>query len=122
MTVPVMKDRNVEKTGTRTLSGVKGRAPGAVLNEEEVDILDGAFSLSTSAHSAANLQVRQIQNGVRTFTSLLSLSLSPIIIAIPLSRSARRDPVRFWRTSMLCPRRYRSLTGVVLSSQTPNPG
>jgi len=66
----------------------------------------GAFSLSTSTHSAANLQVRQIQNGVRTFTSLLSLSFSPIFIVIPHSRSAGRDLALFWGSSMLCPGRH----------------
>ena len=97
VTVPVKKDRNVEKTRTCTLSGVKGRAPVAVVNEEEIVIPDGsffplnlgphvAFSLSTSTQMAANLQVRQIQNGVRTFfNSLLSSSFSPIIIVIALS-------------------------------------
>lgn len=43
VTVPVKKDRNVEKTRTRTLSGVKGRAPGPVPNEEEIVIPDGSF-------------------------------------------------------------------------------
>ena len=43
VTVPVKKDRNVEKTRTRTLSGVKGRAPSTVPNEEEIVIPDGSF-------------------------------------------------------------------------------
>ena len=42
VTVPVNKDRNVEKTRTLTLS-VKGRAPGAVPNEGEIVIPDGSF-------------------------------------------------------------------------------
>jgi hypothetical protein len=44
-TVPATtkKDRNVEKTRTRTLSAVKGRAPGPILNEEEPVIPDGSF-------------------------------------------------------------------------------
>jgi len=44
VTVPVKKDRNVEKTRIHTLSGVKGRAPGAVPNEEEIVIPGGSFS------------------------------------------------------------------------------
>jgi hypothetical protein len=39
----LVKDRIVEKTRTRTLSGVKGGASGAVLNEEEIAIPDGSF-------------------------------------------------------------------------------
>jgi len=38
-----------------------------------------------ATHLAANLQVSQIQNGVRTFTSLLSLSFSSVITVINLS-------------------------------------
>jgi len=53
-----------------------------------------------------NLQVRQIQNGVRTFTSLLSSSFSPIIIVVPLSRSTGRNLAQFWRSSMLCLARH----------------
>jgi len=37
-------DRNVEKTRSHTLSGVKGRAPGAVPNKEEIIIPGGSFS------------------------------------------------------------------------------
>jgi len=44
VTVPVKTDRNVEKTCSHTLSGVKGRAPGAVPNEEEIVIPGGSFS------------------------------------------------------------------------------
>ena len=39
VTVLVKNDRNVEKTRIRTLSGVKGRAPGAVLNEEKIVVI-----------------------------------------------------------------------------------
>src|SRR6267142_2105766 len=44
-TVPATakKDRNVEKTRTRTLSAVKGRAPGPIHNEDEPVIPDGSF-------------------------------------------------------------------------------
>jgi hypothetical protein len=38
------KDRNVQKTRTRTLTGVKGSVLGAVPNEEEIVIPDGSFS------------------------------------------------------------------------------
>jgi len=70
----------------------------------------GAFSLSASTHSLANLQVRQIRNGVRTFTSLLSLSFSSITIIIPLSQSSGRDLAQPWRSSMLCPGRQRRVS------------
>jgi hypothetical protein len=42
-TFPGRKDKNVEKTRTRTLSAVKGRAPGPPLNEEDPVIPDGSF-------------------------------------------------------------------------------
>jgi len=62
----------------------------------------GAFPLLISTHSAVKPQVRQIRNGVRTFSSLLSLFFSPIITVITFSRSAGCGLVRFWRSSMLC--------------------
>src|SRR5712691_5300811 len=43
VTLPVRKDTNVKNTRIRTLSGVKGRAPGAVVNEEDIVIPDGSF-------------------------------------------------------------------------------
>jgi len=46
VTIPIKKDRNVEKTHTHTLSSVKGWAPwapGAVVNEEEIVIPNGSF-------------------------------------------------------------------------------
>jgi hypothetical protein len=42
-TVPAKKDKNVEKTRTRTLSAAKGRAPGPLLNDEDSLIPDGSF-------------------------------------------------------------------------------
>jgi hypothetical protein len=42
-TFPGKKDKNVEKTRTRTLSAAKGRLPGPHLNEEEPVIPDGSF-------------------------------------------------------------------------------
>ena len=42
-TVPAKKDKNVEKTRTRTLSAAKGRAPGPLPNDEEPLIPDGSF-------------------------------------------------------------------------------
>ncbi|KAH9987661.1 hypothetical protein BJV74DRAFT_978753 [Russula compacta] len=42
-TIPAKKDKNVEKTRTRTLSAAKGRAPGPILPEEELIIPDGSF-------------------------------------------------------------------------------
>jgi hypothetical protein len=73
MVVSIKMDKNVKKIPARTLSGVKGSAPDAVPNEEEIIILDKSFSLT---HSAVNLQVRQIQNGVHTF-------IFPLIIFLP---------------------------------------
>ncbi|KAI0271985.1 hypothetical protein BGY98DRAFT_1108804 [Russula aff. rugulosa BPL654] len=40
---PTKKDKNVEKTRTRTLSAAKGRAPGPLLHEEDSLIPDGSF-------------------------------------------------------------------------------
>ena len=42
-TVPARKDKNVEKTRTRTLSAAKGRAPGPLPNDEDTIIPDGSF-------------------------------------------------------------------------------
>ena len=42
-TVPPKKDKNVEKTRTRTLSAAKGRAPGPLPNDEDTLIPDGSF-------------------------------------------------------------------------------
>ena len=96
MVVPVKMDKNVEKIRACTLGGVKGSAPDAVQRS----------SFSTRAfqtRSSANLQVRQIQNGVRTFISPLIILLS-LIVATPLSRSTQCDLARFWRSSTLCSR------------------
>ena len=44
LTVPAAKkDKNVEKTRTRTLSAAKGRAPGPLPNDEDSLIPDGSF-------------------------------------------------------------------------------
>jgi hypothetical protein len=40
---PTKKDKNVEKTRTRTLSAAKGRAPGPLINDEDTLIPDGSF-------------------------------------------------------------------------------
>lgn len=42
-TVPAKKDKNAEKTRTRTLSAAKGRAPGPLLDDEDALIPDGSF-------------------------------------------------------------------------------
>ena len=42
-TVPAKKEKNVEKTRTRTLSAAKGRAPGPLLHDEDSFIPDGSF-------------------------------------------------------------------------------
>lgn len=42
-TVPAKKDKNVEKTRTRTLSAAKGRPPGPLPSEEDTFIPDGSF-------------------------------------------------------------------------------
>jgi len=56
------------------MSGIKGRAPGAVVNEEEIVIPDGSvFPLNLDPHGG-ELQAPQIQNGVRTFLSLGAMS------------------------------------------------
>ena len=71
------------QTCTCTLSGVKGRHPAPSPTKKRPLFPTGVFFLSTSTHSAADLHVRQIQNGVRTFTSLLS-PFSPVITVITL--------------------------------------
>ncbi len=54
-TVPQRKDKNVEKTRTRTLSAAKGRAPGPLRNEEDTVIPDGAFfPLNLDPHGAGD--------------------------------------------------------------------
>ena len=78
VTVPVKKDRNVEKTRTRTLSGVKGRAPGAVVNEEEIVIPDGSFfPLNLDPHGGEPASPSDSERGPYI------LQLSSLIIFLP---------------------------------------
>jgi len=74
VTIPIKKDRNVEKTHTRTLSGVKGWAPwapGAVVNEEEIVIPDGSFfPLNLDPHGSKSTSLSDSERG----PSLLHLS------------------------------------------------
>jgi hypothetical protein len=44
MVAPVKMDKNVEKICARTLSGVKGSAPGAVPSGGEIIILNESFN------------------------------------------------------------------------------
>jgi len=77
VTIPV-KDRNVEKTRTRTLSGVKGRAPGAVVNEEEIVIPDGSFfPLNLNPHGGEPASPSDSERGPYI------LQLSSLIIFLP---------------------------------------
>jgi hypothetical protein len=101
-----------EKTRGRTMSGVKGRVPGAVLNEEEIVIPGGVvFPLNLGPLGSRPASPSDSERGPYLLkTSLLSLSFSPIIIVIPLSRSARRDLARVWRSLMLRPGRHRSVS------------
>jgi len=78
VTVPVKKDRNVERTHTRTLSGVKGRALGAVVNEEEIVIPDGSFfPLNLDPHGGEPASPSDSERG------LYLLHLSSLIIFLP---------------------------------------
>ena len=75
-TVPATakKDRNVEKTRTRTLSAVKGRAPGPIHNEDEPVIPDGSFfplHLDLPSADPAN----QSESEPGSYFIILSLSL-----------------------------------------------
>jgi len=111
------RSRQQGQTRTRILSIVKSKAPGAVINEKDIVIPAGIFFLSTSTHSVANMQFRHIQNGVRTFTSLPSLSISLITTVMTLSRSTECDLARFWGLSMLCLRRHHCVS----CAFAPNP-
>ena len=112
VTVPVKKDRNVEKTRIRTLSGVKGRAPGPAPNEEEIVIPDGSFfPLNLDPLGGEPASPSDSERGPYLHLSSLIIFL-PTIIAIPLSRSARCDLAQFWRSSMLCPGRHRRVSPV----------
>ena len=81
VTIPIKKDRNVEKTHTHTLSGVKGRAPwapSAVINEEEIVIPDGSFfPLNLDPHGGESASPSDSERG----PSLLHLS--SLIIFLP---------------------------------------
>jgi len=81
VTIPIKKDRNVEKTHTHTLSGVKGRAPwapGAVINKEEIVIPDGSFfPLNLDPHGSESASPSDSERG----PSLLHLS--SLIIFLP---------------------------------------
>jgi len=78
VTVPIKKDRNVEKTRTGTLSGIKGRAPGAVVNKEEIIIHDGSFfPLNLDPHSGEPASLSDSERGPYL------LHLSSLIIFLP---------------------------------------
>ena len=130
VTVPVKKDRNVEKTRTRTLSGVKGRAPSAIPNEEEIIIPDGSFfPLNLDPLGGEPASPSDSERGSYLHLSSLSSSFFPITttIIVTLSRSAGRDLARFSRSSMLCPGatvacRWCALIGPRAFAPTPNLG
>jgi len=74
VTVPVKKDRNVEKTRTRTL----GRAPGAVVNEEAMVIPDCSFfPLNLDPHGGEPASPSDSERGPYI------LQLSSFIIFLP---------------------------------------
>ena len=81
VTIPIKKDRNVKKTHTHTLSGIKGRAPwapGAIVNEEEIVIPDSSFfPLNLNPHSGESASPSDSEQG------LSLLHLSSLIIFLP---------------------------------------
>jgi Domain of unknown function (DUF1708) len=118
VTVPVKKDKNVEKTRTRTLSGVKGRAPGPVVNEEEVVIPDGSFfPLNLDPHGGEPASPSDAERGPYLL-HLPSLVIFPpssssslfveALGAISRSFGDRQCCARAWRhhrVSLVCPHR-----------------
>jgi hypothetical protein len=128
VTVPVKKDRNVEKTRTRTLSGVKGGATGAVLNEEEVVISDGGLSpLNLDPLSGELASPSDSERGPY-------LHLSSLIIFLPHHHRHPSFPKRSVRSRAVLevvnavprvpPSRVAGVpsSGLMLSPQTPNLG
>jgi hypothetical protein len=91
-TFPGKKDKNVEKTRTRTLSAAKGRAPGPPLNEEEPVIPDGSFfPLNLDPPAGDPASHPDSERG----SYYLSLSVHPGAFASGLSLAARCDLARF---------------------------
>ena len=83
-TFPPKKDKNVEKTRTRTLSAAKGRAPGPLLEEDPV-IPDGSFfplNLDPLGDPAGHSDAER---------GLSHRSLSPLLYA-PLHRGFHLPP------------------------------
>ena len=99
--VPIRKDRDIEKTRTRTLSSVKGTASSADPNEEDIINPDVSFFLNLGPLDGESASPTDSDRGPYIHPSSLITLLSNNIV-IPLSRSARRDPTQFWGLSMVC--------------------
>ena len=128
VTVPIRKDRDVEKTCSRALSSIKGTTPGAVLNEEEVINSDASFLLLNLGPLDGEPASRtNSERGLYLHLSSLIIFL-PHHILVPLSRSARPDPTQFGRLLTVCscvpPSHVAGVPSwsLVLSPQTPNLG
>jgi len=128
VTVPVKKDKTVEKTRTRTLSGVNGSASGAVPNEEEFAVADGRFfPLNLEPLGGEPASPSDSERG-------LYLHLSSFIIFLPHRHRHPTFSKRWARSRAVLgivnavPRAPQSRvaglpsSGLVLSPQTPNLG
>ena len=117
VTLPVRNDTNVEKTRSRTLGGVKGRASGAVANEEEIVVPDcSLFPLNIDPDGGEPASPSDSERGPYL------LHLSSLITFLPhhhrhhsLSKRWSQScvfleivnavPARRWRASLVCPHR-----------------
>jgi hypothetical protein len=122
--VPVKKDRNVERTRSRTLSGVIGRAPGAVPKEEEIVIPDGSFPpLNFGPLGGEPARPSDSERGLYLHLSCLIIFF-PIVIVIPkalgaISRSFGDRQYCAPGTTVACG--WSTLTGLRVFASTPKP-
>ncbi len=105
-TAPPKKDRNVEKTRTRTLSAAKGRAPGPMPTEEEPIIPDGSFfPLNLDPPGDDHANPSESERGqylsLSLFFSRYLLSPSPSHLPDALWRPGVISSIKvFWRSPM----------------------
>jgi hypothetical protein len=101
-TVPARKEKNVEKTRTRTLSAAKGRAPGPLLNDEEPLIPDGSFFPLNLDPPGGGDPAGHPESERGSYYLFITSFLSAV--ASGLSLAARCDIAHFslWRSPMPC--------------------
>ena len=100
---PTKKDKNVEKTRTRTLSAAKGRAPGPLLNDEDTLIPDGSFFPLNLDLPGGPDPAEQERGSYYLSLSINFFSLSAVTSGLALA--ARCDLARtfsVWRSPMQC--------------------